>query len=138
MLITKMGATIAVALSVTVSAYAHGGALDRNGCHTDHKTGKYHCHSKTALPTTRALTNSQHSSPGNSKCPETISEEQLAQIALHLLKAMGVDIGPSTGSVLSDASLGVQMFEASRGRTSDGRITGELLVELSQSVAKDR
>ena len=26
------------------SALAHGGGLDANRCHTDHKTGTYHCH----------------------------------------------------------------------------------------------
>jgi hypothetical protein len=26
------------------SAFAHGGGLDRNGCHHDRKRGGYHCH----------------------------------------------------------------------------------------------
>ncbi|MBA1344130.1 YHYH domain-containing protein [Rhizobium sp. 25PS6] len=26
------------------SATAHGGGTDGNGCHTNHKTGGYHCH----------------------------------------------------------------------------------------------
>lgn len=25
-------------------AYAHGGGLDKHGCHTNRKTGDYHCH----------------------------------------------------------------------------------------------
>ncbi len=25
-------------------AFAHSGGTDKNGCHTDHKTGTYHCH----------------------------------------------------------------------------------------------
>jgi hypothetical protein len=25
-------------------ALAHGGGLDRNGCHTNRRTGDYHCH----------------------------------------------------------------------------------------------
>ncbi|ACT59572.1 excalibur calcium-binding domain-containing protein [Hirschia baltica] len=25
-------------------AYAHSGGKDKNGCHTDRKTGNYHCH----------------------------------------------------------------------------------------------
>lgn len=25
-------------------AIAHGGGLDKNGCHHDRKTGTYHCH----------------------------------------------------------------------------------------------
>ncbi|WP_409995334.1 YHYH domain-containing protein [Rhizobium leguminosarum] len=27
-----------------ISASGHGGGLDKNGCHTNHKTGDYHCH----------------------------------------------------------------------------------------------
>lgn len=27
-----------------VVAQAHGGGLDANGCHTNRKTGEYHCH----------------------------------------------------------------------------------------------
>ncbi|GGK47829.1 YHYH domain-containing protein [Salinarimonas ramus] len=26
------------------SAFAHGGGLDRNGCHTERRNGTYHCH----------------------------------------------------------------------------------------------
>ncbi|WP_352877820.1 YHYH domain-containing protein [Mesorhizobium sp. M0959] len=26
------------------SAAAHSGGTDSNGCHTNHKTGDYHCH----------------------------------------------------------------------------------------------
>lgn len=25
---------------------AHGGGLNRDGCHNNHKTGDYHCHRK--------------------------------------------------------------------------------------------
>ena len=27
-----------------VSAYAHSGGTNSAGCHTNHKTGEYHCH----------------------------------------------------------------------------------------------
>lgn len=33
-----------MALGFGMSAFAHGGALDANRCHTDRKTGVYHCH----------------------------------------------------------------------------------------------
>lgn len=34
-----------LALFLGVSAaLAHGGGLDANRCHTNHKTGVYHCH----------------------------------------------------------------------------------------------
>ncbi len=32
-----------IALSAA-GAYGHGGGLDAAGCHTNHKTGDYHCH----------------------------------------------------------------------------------------------
>ncbi|WP_157626474.1 YHYH domain-containing protein [Rhizobium leguminosarum] len=41
---------VRIALAATVfalsaiSSFAHGGGLDRNGCHTNHKTGDHHCH----------------------------------------------------------------------------------------------
>lgn len=28
----------------TSNAKSHGGGLDKFGCHTNHKTGDYHCH----------------------------------------------------------------------------------------------
>lgn len=32
------------------TAHAHGGGLDRHGCHNDRKNGGYHCH-RAAAPT---------------------------------------------------------------------------------------
>lgn len=32
------------------SASAHGGGLDANGCHTNRKTGEYHCHRPQSSP----------------------------------------------------------------------------------------
>ncbi len=34
---------------------AHGGGLDANGCHTNRKTGDYHCHRAPAMPSNPAL-----------------------------------------------------------------------------------
>lgn len=31
-------------------ASAHGGGLDANGCHTNRKTGQYHCHRGGGVP----------------------------------------------------------------------------------------
>lgn len=36
------------------SAHAHGGGLDRYGCHTQRSTGEYHCHRSAAPPSTPA------------------------------------------------------------------------------------
>ena len=31
-------------LALAVTAYAHGGGLDKDGCHNDRHAGEYHCH----------------------------------------------------------------------------------------------
>ena len=36
--------TLLSIITVSSAAFAHGGGLDRSGCHMDHKTGVYHCH----------------------------------------------------------------------------------------------
>lgn len=36
-------ATLLLAVMPLIS-WAHGGGLDANGCHHNHKTGDYHCH----------------------------------------------------------------------------------------------
>ncbi len=35
---------LALTVSFISTAYAHSGGTDANGCHTNHKTGDYHCH----------------------------------------------------------------------------------------------
>jgi hypothetical protein len=47
---TKIGVLARSALLVTTLAlaspvtFSHGGGLDSSGCHTNRKTGEYHCH----------------------------------------------------------------------------------------------
>lgn len=31
-------------IAIAGEAFSHGGGLDKNGCHTNRKTGDYHCH----------------------------------------------------------------------------------------------
>lgn len=38
------GLALAVAMAPVTAALAHGGGLDRHGCHHDRKNGGYHCH----------------------------------------------------------------------------------------------
>lgn len=39
----KVIAAVAACL-LAGAAFAHGGGLDKNGCHTNSKTGDYRCH----------------------------------------------------------------------------------------------
>jgi len=44
-------AVLALCLASTApSAFAHGGGLDASGCHTNRKTGDYHCHRSATTP----------------------------------------------------------------------------------------
>jgi len=41
----RVGALVTLGISLMpVAAWGHGGGLDANGCHTNKKTGEYHCH----------------------------------------------------------------------------------------------
>ena len=35
---------VILGLGILASLFAHSGRTDSAGCHTDHKTGVYHCH----------------------------------------------------------------------------------------------
>jgi hypothetical protein len=37
-------AALAAVIVMPIAAFAHGGGTDANGCHTNRKTGDYHCH----------------------------------------------------------------------------------------------
>lgn len=39
-----MQGTITLLFLLPIMALAHGGGLNSEGCHTNHKTGDYHCH----------------------------------------------------------------------------------------------
>lgn len=50
-------------LALPDAAQAHGGGLDSHGCHTDRRTGSYHCHRAT----TSADSVSQRRAPASSE-----------------------------------------------------------------------
>lgn len=41
---------LALASCLATGAYAHGGGLNAEGCHTNRKTGDYHCHRSGNAP----------------------------------------------------------------------------------------
>ncbi|HTN15135.1 MAG TPA: excalibur calcium-binding domain-containing protein [Sphingomonadaceae bacterium] len=43
-------AALTLLLAPTSPAPAHPGGLDANGCHTNRKTGDYHCHRAASTP----------------------------------------------------------------------------------------
>lgn len=47
MFAARLAFSIAVLCIPFTQALGHGGGLDAEGCHTNRKTGEYHCHNKT-------------------------------------------------------------------------------------------
>lgn len=47
--------TLALAFVPATALQAHGGGLDRHGCHNDRKHGGYHCHRGTGPSASTAL-----------------------------------------------------------------------------------
>ncbi|KCZ56841.1 excalibur calcium-binding domain-containing protein [Hyphomonas chukchiensis] len=45
----KAFAILILAVAWPLAAFAHGGGLNAEGCHTNRKTGDYHCH-RTSAP----------------------------------------------------------------------------------------
>lgn len=41
---TRIALALILTLAPLATAWAHGGGLDRNGCHHDRQRGGYHCH----------------------------------------------------------------------------------------------
>ena len=68
------------------AAAAHGGGLDRKGCHTNPKTGKYHCHRTQRSAPAGATAITEGSCGAKSYCKEMKSCAE----ARHYLKDCGL------------------------------------------------
>lgn len=135
-LISCAGALTAITLS------AHSGGLDKDGCHTDRKTGRYHCHSKQPSP--KPLP-SEPSPPVNweplpavaqpTRFP--INDLEVLLTAQHLLAALGYlsGLGAPTATVSLEIKYAVIGFRADHRLEGSDKIDGELLVQLSKAVA---
>ncbi|MBB1315911.1 MULTISPECIES: YHYH domain-containing protein [Aliivibrio] len=42
----KIALIILVSFGMVAGAMAHSGGTNSSGCHTNHKTGDYHCHNR--------------------------------------------------------------------------------------------
>ena len=53
-IVTAMAAAV-FAMAIALPAYAHSGGTNSAGCHTNRKTGDYHCHSpKRSAPSSES------------------------------------------------------------------------------------
>lgn len=54
---------VSAVVSIPEYAFAHGGGLDSKGCHTNRKSGDYHCHSPQSSPPPRPSSQAPLSDP---------------------------------------------------------------------------
>lgn len=57
-----------ISMIVPTLAFAHGGGLNADGCHTNRKTGDYHCHGAPRTPAVPAETPSSKSTTYYKNC----------------------------------------------------------------------
>lgn len=159
---SRVGAGLALlALATTSGAYAHGGGLDRNGCHTNRKTGDYHCHGAPAKPPPPPTANraepraaattpteptrvvappkpqplfaiAEQAKPEN--CGASFLEAFVA--ARTLLIALGFLDPERDGTSDRATAEAVKRFEAETGVTPVGIVNGQLLERLAGEVAR--
>jgi endonuclease YncB( thermonuclease family) len=66
-----------VSLILPLSVFAHSGRTDANGCHTNRKTGDYHCHNKpTTIEVKEARTEARESANTQAKT-ETLASKPI-------------------------------------------------------------
>lgn len=123
--------------------FAHGGGLDRNGCHTNRKTGDYHCHGgaspapapqpsstrSAAAPRSGAMTllNESASSEGDART--------LTKAAQTLLTALGYS--PTVYGVLDARTRSaIESFQSLEGLEKDGKVSALLVLRLAQAVGE--
>ncbi|HEY0142482.1 MAG TPA: YHYH domain-containing protein [Thermoanaerobaculia bacterium] len=135
-----------IALVVSRSAQAHGGGLDRNGCHTNRKTGDYHCHggaSSTVSPSAPTRSASGSATPpvrrvsGEAvpvQTTPTSRDRDLTRTAQVLLRALGYE--PSLlGTPDERTRSAVRAFQRAEDIDADGLITEYLVLRLAERVA---
>ena len=141
--------TIAVLLAITTSTvFAHSGGLDSSGCHTNRKTGDYHCHRSSApsrpkqlLPSIGAQPNGQAPAaqivptPAHSNAV-ALSERQLILSVQLLLISLGYSPGKADGSMGAATRQAIAKFQSDHFMEPSGNVSGDLLVRLAEAVQK--
>jgi hypothetical protein len=153
---SRIGASLVMmAFTATSTAYAHGGGLDRNGCHTNRKTGDYHCHGAPAKPTPPPIASRAEPRAAATTATEPTKPQPLFAVAEQakpencgasfleafvaartLLIALGFLDPERDGTSDRATAEAVKRFEADTGVTPVGVVNGQLLERLASEVAR--
>ena len=143
-IITSVAALIL--LLFPLSAKGHGGGLDRNGCHTNRKTGEYHCHG-TPAPSAAPSSGSRGSGPSPAvrrisadaptvQSSATSPERDLVRTAQVLLRSVGYQ-PTMLGSLDDRTRTAIRAFQRAKNIEATGVVDEYLVLRLAEAaVAK--
>lgn len=119
------------------SAFAHGGGLDRNGCHTNRKTGDYHCHGAPSAPAPSRSTEAR-TSPIRPASAQTLlpadRNRDLVRAAQVLLMALGYR--PTLlGSLDDRTKSAIREFQRAENIEGEVTVSEYLVMRLAEKVA---
>lgn len=138
---------VALLLFIAPAVFAHGGGLNKDGCHTNRKTGDYHCHGgptaapapETAAPSrgasSSAVPRTQLASIVTAQNHPTNAERDLVRAAQLLLNALAYQ--PSLlGSLDARTKAAVQAFQRTERLNADGAVSEFLVLRLAEKIAE--
>lgn len=136
---------VAVAVLTPDIAFAHGGGLDKNGCHTNRKTGDYHCHGTPSRPSpaaaapsavtpSQAIPSTTASSLLSVQPSSLASTKDLVKTAQVLLRALGYQ--PSLlGTVDARTHQAIRAYQRTEGIEPADGVSEYLVLRLAQTLA---
>lgn len=143
---------IALAVCLTpIAGLAHGGGLDKNGCHTNRKTGDYHCHgTQPARPVVSPAAGSSRSSTGTLAVSPTPTIKVTRGLSRTTIRASDFELVMTTQALLSKLGyrvsvtgihgqptrVAIREFQRVSSILEDGEVSGALLVKLAEAVTE--
>ena len=118
-----------------VTAYAHGGGLNAQGCHNNRKTGGYHCHRAPSKPAYERATLQLY----NAFDPDSLAASQNKDIILtaqYMLSGLGYYIGPPDGIFGVKTQQAILLFQREQSLLPTGRVDQSLLLNLAKVTQK--
>lgn len=145
---------LAIILVLGPSIFAHSGGTDSQCCHTNRKTGEYHCHGGESTPVRKPASNS-YSGPVQSYSPKELlgamqtpppqapgdgfevvrpSQAQLIELTQVLLKACQYEVEDRKGEFGYSTVLAIRKFQKDHDLKVEGRVTPKLLLDLAKAM----
>jgi hypothetical protein len=126
--------------AATPSALAHGGGVDKNGCHKDRTTGQRHCHgaaNRDEAPSPRPAQRkrSEPVSLSSSEIDRSLPDEKV-KIAQKMLIRLGYKLGEPDGYLGTVTQSAIKAFEADRGMPQNGVVDDQLIDALIDQLDK--